>query len=59
MSNSIIPIFIGGCPRSGTTMLGDLLSNHSEIGFIPELNFKLPLFKKVSSNDFDSKPNEL
>jgi len=59
MSNSIIPIFIGGCPRSGTTMLGDLLSKHSEIGFTPELNFKLPLFKKISSKDIDPKPNEL
>jgi hypothetical protein len=40
-------IFIGGCPRSGTTFLGGLLGKHHNIFFLPELNFKLPLLKEA------------
>ncbi|MDX1440556.1 MAG: sulfotransferase [Rubricoccaceae bacterium] len=34
------PVFIGGCPRSGTTLLADLLAKHSNIEAIPEAQFK-------------------
>lgn len=41
-------IFIGGCPRSGTTFLGGLLGKHNNIFFLPELNFKLPLLQEAA-----------
>jgi hypothetical protein len=33
------PIFIGGCDRSGTTMLGAMLGTHSDILCVPESQF--------------------
>ena len=42
-------IFIGGAPRSGTTMLGAILGTHSQTLTSPETQFKFqlsPLFKK-------------
>jgi len=33
------PIFIGGSPRSGTTLLGSLLGGHSRIACVPESEF--------------------
>lgn len=35
------PIFIGGCPRSGTTLLGALLGAHSRCVCVPEMPFKI------------------
>lgn len=37
------PIFIGGCPRSGTTMLGAMLGAHDECLATPESEFKTDL----------------
>jgi hypothetical protein len=37
------PIFIGGCPRSGTTLLGALLGAHSRCLCVPEMPFKFDL----------------
>jgi hypothetical protein len=37
------PIFIVGCPRSGTTLLRDLLRSHPRLTFPPESHF-LPAF---------------
>ena len=31
MSSKVIPVFVGGTGRSGTTVVGDLLGNHSQI----------------------------
>ncbi len=31
MSSKVIPVFVGGTGRSGTTVVGDLLGNHSKI----------------------------
>lgn len=39
MSASHHPIFIVGCPRSGTTLLGVLLDRHSRICITPETAF--------------------
>lgn len=36
---ALSPIFIGGCDRSGTTMLGSMLGAHSECLCIPEAHF--------------------
>lgn len=35
------PIFIGGCPRSGTTLLGTVLGAHPECCPVPEAQFKV------------------
>lgn len=37
------PVFVGGCPRSGTTLLGALLGAHSRAVCVPEVHFKLDL----------------
>jgi hypothetical protein len=36
---SISPIFIVGCPRSGTTLLRNLLRSHPRLSFPPETHF--------------------
>ncbi len=33
------PIFIGGCPRSGTTLLGSMLGTHERVVCLPEAPF--------------------
>lgn len=38
------PLFLGGCPRSGTTLLRAILDNHPEMAIPPETNFVLPLW---------------
>lgn len=37
----MISLFIGGCPRSGTTMLGSLLGSHPSGATLPESQFKV------------------
>lgn len=38
------PLFIGGCPRSGTTLLWAMLGAHSQIVTTPESQFKIDLY---------------
>jgi hypothetical protein len=45
------PIFIGGCPRSGTTLLGALLGGHSRIVCVPEMTFKFDLLFGIDWNN--------
>jgi len=33
------PVFVVGCPRSGTTLLGVILDRHSELAITPETGF--------------------
>ena len=33
------PVFIGGCMRSGTTLLGSVLGGHSQVVCVPEARF--------------------
>jgi hypothetical protein len=40
------PVFIVGCPRSGTTLLRDLLCSHPRITIPPESHF-IPLFERA------------
>lgn len=42
-NGALRPIFIGGCPRSGTTLLGALLGAHSRCVCVPEMPFKFDL----------------
>jgi hypothetical protein len=44
------PIFVGGCPRSGTTLLGALLGAHSRCVCVPEMPFKFDLLYGVDWN---------
>lgn len=47
-------ILIGGCERSGTTLLGSLLGNHSQCLCVPESQFKChPLTEPGSTEDID------
>lgn len=48
-------IFIGGCPRSGTTLLASLISNHSAVIAIPEAHFRMKLNKELEN----VKPQEI
>ena len=43
-------IFIGGCPRSGTTLLGALLGAHSRCVCVPEMPFKFDLLYGIDWN---------
>jgi hypothetical protein len=36
------PLFIGACPRSGTTLLRSLLNNHPDLAMPPETDFLIP-----------------
>lgn len=39
------PLFIGACPRSGTTLLRSLLDNHPDLAMPAETDFLIPLWK--------------
>src|SRR5262245_28287594 len=41
------PLFIGGCPRSGTTLLGTVLGAHPDCCPVPESQFKIELLSKL------------
>lgn len=47
---AIRPIFVLGCPRSGTTLLQLMLHAHPRIAVPPETRFLLPVYQ--SRNDF-------
>jgi hypothetical protein len=38
------PLLVGGCPRSGTTLLRTLLDNHPVLAVPPETDFVIPLW---------------
>jgi hypothetical protein len=40
------PLLIGGCPRSGTTLLRSLLDNHPGLAVPAESNFVIPLWNR-------------
>lgn len=39
------PVFIGGCERSGTTLLGAMLGAHPSCLCVPEMQFKLDILR--------------
>jgi hypothetical protein len=43
------PVFVIGCPRSGTTLLTLMLSSHSRLAIPPETRFLLPVFRRRRS----------
>ncbi|MEW6570348.1 MAG: sulfotransferase [Nitrospirota bacterium] len=57
----MVPVFIAGCGRSGTTLLGAMLGAHTECLCIPELPFKVDIFsylqrtEKIKATDIMNK----
>jgi hypothetical protein len=52
------PLFIGACPRSGTTLLRSLLDNHPDLAIPPETDFVLPLWRtRVRFGDLRERKN--
>ena len=49
----MLPVFIGGHPRSGTTLLGDLIGSHSDCICTPESQFKISVYRRqnLQGND--------
>lgn len=47
----MISVFIGGCPRSGTTMLGSLLGAHPLGAALPESQFKIEAVRGLSGEE--------
>lgn len=45
MSDSLRPVFVLGCPRSGTTLLQLMLHAHPRIALPPETRFVLPAYE--------------
>jgi len=43
------PIFVFGCPRSGTTLLTLMLHAHSRIAMPPETRFLMPVYRRRST----------
>lgn len=47
MSDSIRPVFVVGCQRSGSTLLGSMLGGHSDIICAPESHFIVDLMPSL------------
>lgn len=52
-------IFIGGCSRSGTTLLGAMLGAHSDIICSPESHFKIDVLRVLAKGKIDPQPSAL
>ncbi len=53
MSSAIPPIFIGGCGRSGTTLLADMLGSHEALSPIYETDFVPAILGMLMRRDGD------
>lgn len=62
-TDELKPIFIVGMPRSGSTMLEQMLSNHSEIETVGEVNYisgsVVPKIQKITGKPYPLGLNEL
>ncbi|MGE0824518.1 MAG: sulfotransferase [Candidatus Binatia bacterium] len=47
------PIFIGGCERSGTTLLGAMLGSHRAYLCVPEMQFKFDIRRLIDPGQED------
>lgn len=61
MANNLIKqqIFIGGCSRSGTTLLGAMLGAHGNIICSPESHFKIDVLRALASGKIKAQPSDL
>jgi hypothetical protein len=48
------PVFVGGCPRSGTTLLGSMLGAHGRCLAIPESQFIVEVLRELKAGGFDA-----
>jgi hypothetical protein len=54
MADAFCPVFLMGCPRSGTTLLSAILDRHSQFAATPETHFfQLSYLAKPGSSDRD------
>ena len=51
-NRSVVPFFIIGNPRSGTTLVRLMLNNHPDVVVPPESGFSLWLAEDYSNKDF-------
>lgn len=51
----LTPVFIGGCGRSGTTLLGSILGAHSDCLCVPESPFKTDILRVYDPATTDSR----
>ena len=49
----LTPVFVAGCDRSGTTMLGSMLGGHSECLTVPESTFKINVPRRMGLDALD------
>lgn len=52
-------IFIGGCSRSGTTLLGSMIGAHHDIICSPESHFKIDVLRPLVKGQIDPQPSVL
>jgi Sulfotransferase family len=50
-TSNLRPVFVGGCPRSGTTLLGAMLGHGPELLTVPEALFKFNLLPRLIGDD--------
>ncbi len=55
----MVPVFIGGCERSGTTFLGSLLGGHSQCLTVPESQFKIRMLRHIQPEQPTNLPDVL
>ena len=58
ISNNQSPIFVVGMPRSGTTLVEQIISSHPDVSGLGETNFLNSLIKKIFFNREDDKYEE-
>ncbi|MCB9422221.1 MAG: sulfotransferase [Ardenticatenaceae bacterium] len=52
-------IFIGGCSRSGTTLLGAMIGAHSDMICSPESHFKMDVLRALEKGKVNANPSAL
>jgi hypothetical protein len=58
MTSANRPVFLVGCPRSGTTLLSVILHAHPRIAMPPETRFLLPMYReRMSFGDLNVEAN--
>jgi hypothetical protein len=52
-------VFIGGCSRSGTTLLGAMIGAHDAFICSPESHFKIDVLRAIKKQDISATPEEV
>ena len=59
MNNDVMPIFIMGAPRSGTTLLASSIASHSQIIALPEMHYLYKLMEEEAIHGFLSERKKI